>query len=69
MAKVVNFETRCRDNEHSDRLIKRFVKKTSKVGLVRDQLDNMHFVSDSEKKRLKKKRKLKLARKFNIENN
>jgi len=61
--KPVNFEVTKRDNESEDRLIKRFLKKSSKNELLDKHLENMSFVSKSEKNRKKRRKKAYLSRK------
>lgn len=55
--KPFNFETRPRDGESTDRVIKRFLKKTSKSKLIQQCAEKMHFMSNSQRKRNKKSRK------------
>ena len=69
MAKAVNFDVRPRHNEDQMRMIRRFVKKTKKEGLIDKVRKRMQFTPKSEIKKLKKERKKKLSqestRKFN----
>lgn len=69
MAKPVNFEVKPRNNEDQMRMIRRFVKKTKKEGLIDKVRKRMQFTPKSETRKLKKERKKKLSqestRKFN----
>ncbi len=69
MAKAVNFDVKPRHNEDQMRMIKRFVKKTKKEGLIDKVRKRMQFTPKSEVRKLKKERKKKLSqestRKFN----
>lgn len=55
--KPYNFETRPKEGESTDRVIKRFLKKTSKSKLIQQCAEKMYFLSNSQKKRNKKSRK------------
>lgn len=55
--KPVNFEVTKKENETEDRLIKRFLKKSSKNKLLEIYLEKRYFESDSVKNRKKKRRK------------
>lgn len=61
--KPVNFEVVKKENETEDRLIKRFLKKSSKNELLDKHLEKMNFISKSEKNRKKRRRKAFLSRK------
>lgn len=61
MGKPVNFEVRPRNNEDQMRMIKRFVKKTKKEGLVEKVRKRSRFTSKSELRKLKKARKKRLS--------
>lgn len=69
MAKAVNFEVKPRNNEDQMRMIRRFVKKTKKEGLIDKVRKRSQFTSKSEIRKLKKERKKRLSqestRKFN----
>tara|TARA_B100000902_G_C26976831_1_gene748250 strand:- start:220 stop:444 length:225 start_codon:yes stop_codon:yes gene_type:complete len=69
MAKAVNFDVKPRHNEDQMRMIRRFVKKTKKEGLIDKVRKRMQFTPKSEVRKLKKERKKKLSqestRKFN----
>lgn len=56
--KPLNFEVQERPGDTTDRLIKRFLKKTSRSKIIQDTMDRMSFRSKSSlnrKKRLRKK--------------
>ena len=61
MAKAVNFDVRPRHNEDQMRMIRRFVKKTKKEGLIDKVRKRMQFTPKSEIRKLKKERKKKLS--------
>tara|TARA_Y100001937_G_scaffold128686_1_gene206841 strand:- start:16788 stop:17012 length:225 start_codon:yes stop_codon:yes gene_type:complete len=61
MSKPVNFEVKRRNNEDQMRMIRRFVKKTKKEGLIEMVRKRSRFISNSEKRKLKKARKKRLA--------
>jgi ribosomal protein S21 len=63
--KVKNFEVYSKDNEPQEKIIRRFMKKSSKTSFLKDYIENMRFISNSEKKRKKRSRKLSLSRKRN----
>ena len=69
MAKAVNFDVKPRHNEDQMRMIRRFVKKTKKEGLIDKVRKRMQFTPKSEIKKLKRERKKRLSqestRKFN----
>ena len=69
MAKAVNFDVKPRHNEDQMRMIRRFVKKTKKEGLIDKVRKRMQFTPKSEIRKLKKERKKRLSqestRKFN----
>ena len=61
MSKVVNFGVELRRNEDPMRMIKRFVKKTKKSGIIELYKKRQRFISKSEKRKLKKLRKKKAS--------
>ena len=61
MSKPVNFEVKRRNNEDQMRMIRRFVKKTKTEGLIEMVRKRSRFISNSEKRKLKKARKKRLA--------
>ncbi len=46
-----NLTIRPRRNERADRLIKRFIKKTKKLGIIDEARDRRHYKKPSEKRR------------------
>lgn len=61
MGKPVNFEVRPRNNEDQMRMIKRFVKKTKKEGLVDKVRKRSRYIPKSEIRKLKKERKKRMS--------
>ena len=61
MGKPVNFEVKPRNNEDQMRMIRRFVKKTKKEGLIDKVRKRSQFTSKSEIRKLKKERKKRLS--------
>lgn len=50
----VNFEIKEREGDTSDRLIKKFLKKTNKTKTIQFFLDSLNYETRSQKKRKKK---------------
>ena len=46
-----NFEINPRRNETQDRMIKRFIKKTKKLGIIEEIKDRKQYKKPSDKKR------------------
>ena len=69
MGKPVNFEVKPRNNEDQARMIKRFVRNTTKEGIIDLVRKRGRFIPKSEIRKLKKERKKRLSqestRKFN----
>ncbi len=61
MGKAVNFDVTPRNNEDQMRMIRRFVKKTKKEGLIDKVRRRDQFTSKSEKRKLKRARKKRLS--------
>ena len=61
MAKAVNFDVKPRHNEDQMRMIRRFIKKTKKEGLIDKVRRRSQFTSKSETRKLKKARKKRLS--------
>jgi len=61
MPKPVNFEVTPKHREDQMKMIRRFVKKTKKEGLVDMVRKRSHFIPKSEKRKLKKARKKRLS--------
>ena len=51
-----NLTVRPRRKERADRLIKRFIKKTKKSGIISEVKERRHYKKPSEKKREAKRR-------------
>ena len=54
MYKVTNVSVEKRPNESFERMLKRFVKKVKKDGILEEVRDRRRFTKPSEKKRLKR---------------
>ena len=52
--KKFNFGVTPRRNESPERLIKRFIKKTKKSGIIDEMKERRHYRKPSEKKRIAK---------------
>ena len=69
MSKPVNFEVKPRNNADQMKMIRRFVKKTKKEGLIDAVRNRSQFTPKSEIRKLKRERKKRLSqestRKFN----
>lgn len=61
MGKPVNFEVKPRNNEDQMRMIKRFVRKTKKEGIIELVRKRSRFTSKSELRKLKKARKKRMS--------
>jgi small subunit ribosomal protein S21 len=51
-----NYTYRVKKKDNMDRVVKRFIKKCKKLGIIDEIKDRRHFVKPSEKKRMAKKR-------------
>ena len=51
-----NYTYKVRKKDNIDRVIKRFIKKCKKFGIIDEIKDRRHFVKPSEKKRRAKER-------------
>jgi len=56
MAAKSNYSVRVRKNDKIERVIKRFIKKTKKLGIIDEARERRFYVKPSEKKRLARKR-------------
>ena len=63
MGKPVNFEVTKRNNEDQMRMIKRFVRKTKKSGIIDLVKKRRYYESKSTKRKLKRLKKKRLAQK------
>ena len=57
-----NYKVKPRKNENPERMIKRFIKKCKKLGIINEVRDRKEFKSKSERKRIARR---KAARKNN----
>jgi small subunit ribosomal protein S21 len=53
---ATNYTAKPRKNESMERFIKRFTRKCKKLGIMQEMRDKREFVSESEKRRLAKKK-------------
>ena len=53
---ATNYKMKPRKGENMERFIKRFTKKCKKLGIIQETRDRKHFTSESEKKRLARKK-------------
>ena len=51
-----NYSVKVRRNDNIDRVIKRFIKKTKKLGIIDEAKERRYYLKPSEKRRLAKKR-------------
>jgi len=51
-----NYTYRVKKNDNMERVVKRFIKKCKKLGIIDEIRDRRHFVKPSEKKRRAKER-------------
>ena len=51
-----NYAYRVKKKDNLDKVVKRFIKKCKKLGIIDEIKDRRHFVKPSEKKRMAKKR-------------
>tara|TARA_R110001583_G_scaffold76063_4_gene208660 strand:+ start:298 stop:504 length:207 start_codon:yes stop_codon:yes gene_type:complete len=51
-----NYTYRVKKKDNLDRVVKRFIKKCKKLGIIDEIKDRRHFVKPSEKKRRAKER-------------
>ena len=51
-----NYTVRPRKNENPERLIKRFIKKCKKLGIINEVRDRKEFTSKSERKRIARRK-------------
>ena len=51
-----NYSVRVRRNDKIERVIKRFIKKTKKLGIIDEAKERRYYLKPSEKKRLARKR-------------
>lgn len=51
-----NYTYRVKKKDNLDRVVKRFIKKCKKLGIIDEIKDRRHYIKPSEKKRMAKKR-------------
>ena len=51
-----NYTYRVKKKDNLDRVVKRFIKKCKKLGIIDEIKDRQHYTKPSEKKRMAKKR-------------
>jgi len=59
---AINVEVELRDRESAERLIRRFIKKVKKEGILEEYRNRRYFAKKSDVKREKKKRQKRVAR-------
>jgi small subunit ribosomal protein S21 len=62
MAGPINVEVKLRNNESGERLIRRFIKKVKKEGIIEECRDRRYHEKVSDKKRRQKIRSKRLAK-------
>jgi len=53
---ATNYSVKVRRNDNIERVIKRFIKKTKKLGIIDEVKERRYYLKPSEKRRLMKKR-------------
>jgi ribosomal protein S21 len=53
---ALNYSVKVRRNDNIERVIKRFIKKTKKLGIIDEAKERRFYMKPSEKKRLARKR-------------
>ena len=53
---ATNYKMKPRKGKEKKKFIKRFTKKCKKLGIIQEARDHRHFTSESEKKRLARKK-------------
>tara|TARA_Y100000310_G_C20264405_1_gene615141 strand:+ start:282 stop:503 length:222 start_codon:yes stop_codon:yes gene_type:complete len=59
---ATNVEVKRRENEPIERMLKRFIKKVKKEGIMEELRERSYYKKPSEIKRLKKERRKRIAR-------
>ena len=62
MGRPINVEVRLRDGESTERLIRRFIKKAKKEGIVDQYKERMYYEKPSDTKRHAKRKSKRIAR-------
>ena len=65
----IQVEVRPRPNEPAERMIRRFIKKVKKEGILDELRDRMYYEKPSTKRRREKVRRKQLARRAQEKNN
>ena len=65
----INVEVKLREGESTERLIRRFIKKTKKEGIVDEYKDRMYYEKPSETKRRARRRSKRIAQEAQREKN
>jgi small subunit ribosomal protein S21 len=64
MSKVINVEIIPRRNESPDKMIRRFMKKVKKEGILEEVRDRSYYVKPSEKRRRKRRERDRVMKKL-----
>jgi len=67
MPRPVNVEVTRRGDEPIERMLKRFIKKCKKEKIIEEYKARRYYVKPSEKRRIKKRRRAKIARELQAE--
>jgi small subunit ribosomal protein S21 len=67
MPRPVNVEVIRRGDEPIERMLKRFIKKCKKEKIIEEYKARRYYVKPSEKRRIKKRRRAKIARELQAE--
>jgi small subunit ribosomal protein S21 len=68
MGKSINVEVRSKDkNESFEKMVRRFIKKSKKEGIVENYKNRMYYEKPSVKRRKERAKKSKLLEKLRIE--
>jgi len=65
----INVEVELRERESIERLIRRFIKKVKKEGILEEYNDRQFYKKKSDLKRIKKRRRKKIAQDVQREKN
>jgi len=67
MPRPVNVEVTRRGDESIERMLKRFIKKCKKEKIIEEYKARRYYVKPSEKRRIKRRRRAKIARELQAE--
>ena len=59
----INYSVKVKRNDNIERVIKRFIKKCKKLGIIDEAKERRHFTKPSEKKRRAKERAIRRRKK------